>query len=156
VSVNNRVVTAGVLIATFAVVVASGVVRRMSPDALNRSVDSLLTTRLNLTYRIEKQVLEPMETDQQGLWWIVMDGPSTSRVDIFHRAGIEPADAADTAYYTQMFQEQLAPSISLEGYQLFRGEMPLGAGSICEELECDIAILAQANGPNALVLISKN
>lgn len=65
-------------------------------------------------------------------------------------------DVSDTTYYTQMFQDELAPSIALEGYQLFRGEIPPGVGSICEELACGIAILAQTDGPNAMVLISKN
>jgi hypothetical protein len=154
VSVNGRAV-AGVLIAAFAVVITLGVASRMSPDALNRSVDEL-TSQLNLTYRIEKEILDSMSTDQSGLWWIVLDSPLTSRGGTFERAWIGRADAADTTYYTQMFQEELAPSIPLEGYQLFRGEIPLGVGSICEELACDIAILAQTDGPNALVLISKN
>lgn len=155
-SVNSRAVIAGMLIAVGALALAIAMSARNSPNALNRSVEALLITRLDLRYHTKKQSLDAIATDQEGMWWVVFDTPLPPRAGTFEKAGLSRADAEDVTDYTRIIEAKLAPSISLKGYQLFRGEMPLGAKSICEELPCNIAVLAQPNGSNAIVIISKN
>lgn len=83
-----------------------------------------------------------MLTDQARLWWIVLDSllPRLAASSNVRGYGV-----------LQEYVCNNSLSLQLAGYQLLRGEMPLDVGSICEELACNIAILAQTDGPGALV-----
>jgi hypothetical protein len=155
VSASSRFAVVGGLVGAAALALTVTIHHRNSPDALNRSVDSLLSGRLKVKYRNQKQSLDADATDQEGIWWMVLDGQPMPREDALANAGLKRADAEDTEHYTRMVDDQLAPAIPLQGYQLFRGEMALGAGSICERLACNVALLAQPGSPNLFVVISK-
>ena len=145
----------GVLVVASFIIMA-GSLHRGRPDELNRSVEVLLSERLGLSYRIVKKTLNPAETDQSGVWWVVLDEKSSQRMDSMGHSDLRPADAEDTAYYRKMINDQLGGVVPIGQSQLLRGEISLGRGSICDELSCNIDLLIHPDGHTIFVSISKS
>ena len=138
-----------------ALLVSWMVYRRSDDAAFNRSVEVLLAERLKVSYRIERSALSYAETDQSGLWWIVLSEPS--RQDALSRWNpiLAPADDMDLPYYRKLVADGLSSPMPLDNFKLLRGEAGLGPGSICERLPCNIAVLVRTDTPDMFVLISK-
>jgi hypothetical protein len=148
------VAIAGVLVVASLTMLAISL-HRSRPDELNRSVEVLLSEHLGLSYRVVKMTLNPTETDQSGVWWIIVDEKSSQPVRALEHSGLKPADTEDTVYYRKMINDQLGGAVPIGQSQLFRGEISLGHGSICEELACNIDLLIHPDGRTVFVSISK-
>jgi hypothetical protein len=129
--------------------------RRSSESALNHSLEVLLVERLKVSYRIERSALSPYETDASGLWWIVLSEPSKQDDLSQWNPILGLADEMDQAYYRTVFADGLSLPMPLDNFKLLRGETALGAGSICEQLPCDIDVLVQPGTSDMFVMISK-
>lgn len=126
-----------------------------SRQALSRSLAEVLESRLGMSYEIRSASLS-METDMNGSWWLRLSSASVVNRLQSGNSGFARADAADLAESMRAFEETASSSGSLQGAELYKAEFPLGNGTICEALPCNVEILASPIGDSAFVRISKN
>jgi hypothetical protein len=126
---------------------------QMGQKILRQSLDYLLSERLSFGYVVKKENLAH-GPDLAGYWWLRLDGKSKNTAILDPR--FDMADEADLAYYRKLFQKRLSLGEVLGGYELYRGELPMGHGSICEISPCNVEILFKVGEENVYVGISKN
>lgn len=65
------------------------------------------------------------------------------------------ADNADLKYYLQEFKQQFPSQENTDGFKVYRAEVMLGKGSICEKYSCNVTILVKIKSTQAMISISK-
>jgi hypothetical protein len=88
------------------------------------------------------------------MWWLVLDAGSINQSLL--EKGLSRGDKADLDYYRKAFEQSLHPRDSLDGFELYRGELKLGQGTICEDKACNLAVLTKQGQPYMYLAISKN
>lgn len=121
---------------------------------LRASLEVLMHQKLNLVdYRVEGMVQGYSISDLAATWWVVLDARSSS---VFAQSPqFASADEADLEDYKRAFRDALRPGESLDGFKLYRAEMRLSEGTICDVTQCNVAILAKQGNSNVYVSISK-
>jgi hypothetical protein len=118
---------------------------------LSNSVDVLLTEHLRLDYEVRKSVVLDSGFDVNGAWWIELDAASADILASLQRSQFELADDFDLSSFKKDAERWFAPHHFDAGYQLFVAEMPLGRGTACEKLHCNIKVLIKPGEKNVLV-----
>lgn len=108
---------------------------------LEKSIEQLLTETLRVTYKIDRHSIGDSITDQGGEWGVILNNDIGQLIvsPPFHRA-----DLADSNYFKEIIRDRLLVG-NLGEYDLYRADISLGKGSICETRTCNVYILYNPN-----------
>lgn len=142
--------------AALAVLVALGAYAWVSyrqAAQLKQTIQVVVGERLGLSHTIEQQLVVDAGTDVDALWRVGLDDP-LNREELLHIApAFAVADAADQRFFSEEFSRLFARTF--DAYVLYAGEMPLGSGTICPELPCNIQLLIRPGDRELFVRVSK-
>jgi hypothetical protein len=123
---------------------------------LTSSLEAATSRYIGREYRIRNAKLEVWETDLTGEWWITLDSVWGSKEDVARFKGdLGAADESDAAYYRKELGKLLESAVSVDSFEVFRGEAELGRGTICAQRTCNMVMLIQRGGREAVILISR-
>src|SRR5262245_27412758 len=127
---------------------------RSTTANLEKSLHVVMVDRLHCQYsKIAQHLIE--STDSSGVWRLqVNDGPVNLESKL-KSAGLRQADHSDEMYYKAMMRQTFNSNEDLSEFRVYRGELPLGPGSICESLSCNIEVLVSDTSRHVYVAVSK-
>lgn len=151
---SNRLKTIiAVLLVSFALLLAVVAWSYRGKQELNNSLIHLMDTVLDSHYKVVSIKLNKDEIDKNGYWLLNVNDNFEEKLDNNEQFGL--ADEADLEYYLRVFKQQFPSQENTNGFKLYRAEVTLGKGSICEKYSCNVAILAKRGSRQATVSISK-
>jgi len=115
----------------------------------------VLMQQWGIKYEIVDERLESHETDLGGSWCVSLFGDRVEMAGMLSAAGFQEAIGSDGPYYQGLMKETFKPTDDLSTYRVFRAELPLGEGTICESLACTIEVVFSDRDKRAYVSISK-
>lgn len=119
----------------------------------DKSLIYLMDTVLDSHYKVVSAKLNKDEIDKDGYWLLNVNNNFEEELDGSEQFGF--TDEADLKYYSQVFKQQFPSQENTDGFKLYRAEVMLGKGSICEKYSCNVTILAKRGSTQAIVSISK-
>ena len=123
-------------------------------DRLERSIEVLISGKLGADYKLADEQLTAAEVDASG-WWRIELG--ASEADLTRRLasiGFEEASDSEQKYYRHLVPRNLSTN-GIGEYKVFRAELVLGGGTICERLPCNVDLVVSADSRQVFVSISK-
>ena len=104
---------------------------------------------LGITYEVKKKTTGDSFTDLSGIWAIQSNGDLAEVIAT--RSLFAKADIADLEYFKQQVVGAIGSGEALDGYMLYRAELPLGDGTICSTLPCENYVLVKARSSLAYI-----
>jgi hypothetical protein len=119
---------------------------------LEKTLDVFMANTLGVKYSIQQESLDDKEVDLGGDWWIIVNDANST---VPNNPNFGPAYSDDSDYFKKEIKKTFLSAPDLTGYEMYKGEMPLGEDSMCEELPCNIYILRKNGDANVFVSIFK-
>jgi hypothetical protein len=129
------------LLGVMALLIVGFVTKDRSAE-LKKSIATLLEGQLKLQHASIDQEKLPgwKETDPSG-FWIVSVGDKSMLLDgALTNSGFRRSDEDDDRYFRSSIQEAFGKNIP-DKYRSFEGNFPLGEGTICPSMACNIVLL---------------
>jgi len=123
-------------------------------QSLDRSLSVLVEKLWGVRVSTESRVTAWSLFESEGNWQLNWEGPAGVSQTRFLVDGMAVADDSDHEYYRRRMTSVLLLRSPLESYVLFRGEFPLGDGTVCPVLACNIEVFVKEGDPMMIVRIS--
>lgn len=130
------------------------VINERARTKLDNSVSALLNERVGVRHALVRRSVGSSYIDSSGEWWVELDDKGRSLLSSDSR--LQRADDADREYFKAVLKQQGFSTDNLQGFDLFRAEMLLGPGTICEAFPCNVYVLRKTNDKNVYIGIYKN
>jgi hypothetical protein len=146
----------GVALASLVVLTLAlgALLHRQEEQRLDKSLSVLVDKLWGVPVLTESRVTGWSLFESEGVWLLRWEGPAETSQAAFLVNEMSIADASDHNYYRQKMTDVLTLRFSLESYSLFRGEFPLGDGTVCPALACNLEIFVKEGDPMLIVRIS--
>lgn len=121
---------------------------------LRNSLDVVSSAIFEATYTIQGEHVGASYVDLSAEYWLHL----TARVDhaALSELGFALSDQADESYFKRVLQSNFVMEPGLDGYRLYRAELPLGEDTVCETTSCSLYLLLAPDSQDVFVGIYKS